>query len=274
MVLVISGLILVLQPWREHDDSIQEYVNTSTQANKSILTQFTESQFYFNHSWLTNTGEIYNISSTTNILAVNMSKTTAELLSHNKTFTYVFGYILATFSGLFKASTTSVQKRFCPHIPADMLTFYISCGGCLVSIILMLLLEEPKWPNNLHDMIWLLVHISTLGLSQLLGNWSKLLLPQILYYITTTSFVIFSLIGQYTLLDQINPGYRNPEEYSGATLVILGMLMPVIPLAKMSHCCCDKERTDDTNEGREGTKLSTEINKTSFYTVTKNSWIN
>ncbi len=255
MMLVISGLILVLQPWRDHDNiSDQKEVNLSSETNRSLFPSFTELPLNLDHNLLNRT-KIGNISTTANI-SVNLSTTPAVIVRCNKapTVCFIFGYMLAISSGLCKACTTTIQKRFSPHIPADVLTFYICCGGCLLSTVLMLLFEEPKWPNNLQDSVWLLVHSSTIGLSQLLGNWSKLLMSQTLYYITTTNFIIFSLIGQYTLLSHINPGYRNPEEISGAVLVILGMALPILPLINISHNS-RKDVIYSTQVAKEDTKL-------------------
>ncbi len=259
MMLVISGLILVLQPWRgQYKSSNQNETDPPSQTNRSLLTDFTESSLYFNHSWL-ESGGVGNISIASNI-SENPSTTPADMLSGNNAFMLLFGYFLAISSGLGRAGTTTVQKRFSSHIAADVLTFYICCGGCFVSALLMLFFEQPKWPNNHYDTICLFVHTSTIGLSQLLGNWSKLLMPQILYYITTTNFIIFSIIGQYTLLSDINPGYRNAEEISGVALIIFGMSLPVLPLSKMSGSC-DKDKAGYKEEACEDVALLKRDNK-------------
>ncbi len=222
-LLVLSGLALVLQPWNDSMDR-----DISNELDISLFTNSTESPLYY----------VSNVS--VNLLTRTLS-TPHSKEAHN--VSVIFGYILALCSGIGNASNTAVLKKFSAHLPTDVLTFYICLGGCLLSTLFMLILEEPKWPNNPIDTVWLLVHSTSIGASLLLGNWSKLLMPQILYYITTTNFIIFSLIGQYTLLREINPGFGNLEELIGAVLVILGIALPVVPLI-ISQNCCENDTVD------------------------------
>ncbi len=236
-LLVLSGLALVLQPWRQNNTkSDQQVGNLFSHSNTSLFTNSTESSYNLKPRLL-NPALFDNMLVTAN-MSVNSSTISAVTLESIDTHvaSVIFGYILALSAGVGNAGNTVVLKKFSRHLPADVITFYISLGGCILSALFMLILEEPKWPNNLNDKIWLLVHSASIGASQLLGSWGKLLMPQILYYITSTSFIIFSLIGQYTWLRKINPGYKNIEELSGAVLVIFGVALPVLPQIISQHC--------------------------------------
>ncbi len=255
-ILVLSGLTLVLQPWRENNtQSDQQGGNLSMQSNESYFTNITESPHYLsssslNHTLFENTSVIISNTSAnlSSISAVTWDNTETTMLP------VIFGYILALCSGMGNASNTTVLKKYSSHLPADVITFYICLGGCLLSTLFMLIVEEPKWPDNINDTILLLVHSASVGASQLLGSWSKLLMPQILYYITTTNFIIFSSIGQYTLLRDVNPGYKNMEELSGAVLVIFGVALPVVPII-ISKNCSDRNKMDPREEAAENMQL-------------------
>ncbi len=256
-ILVLSGLVLVLQPWREENNtrSDQQGGNISMQSNESHFTNITESPHNLSISSLNQT-----LFEKTSVIISNTSANLSDISAvtwdsmDKQMVPVIVGYILALCGGMGNAANTAVLKKFSSHIPADVITFYICLGGCLLSTLFMFIFEVPKWPNNLEDTIWLLVHSASMGASQLLGSWSKLLMPQILYYITTTNVIIFSLIGQYTLLRDVNPGYKNIEELSGAVLVIFGIALPVVPLI-ITKNHSDRNKMDPTEEGAEYMQL-------------------
>ncbi len=235
MFVVIGGLTLVLQPWKQdevtlprqqHNDTLslweqeqglsswqQQNFNISVLNNTLIMPNMRDSTLWNNDYLLNHTNNASN--STIRKLWLNNSTTMTDTLRQPINISIgglVFGYILAMLAGIGNAFGTTIQKKYCPHISADVLTFYVCSGGLLLSGIIMLMFEQPMWPNDLYDLIWLFIHSTSIGLSQLLACKSRLLMPQIIYYITSSTFIMFSLLGQYTLLSQVNPGYRNTEK--------------------------------------------------------------
>ncbi len=141
------------------------------------------------------------------------------------------GYLLTIGAGIAASAKVTVQKRLCPDLDPDILTFYVSGGGIILSLIPMAIMENPKWPDNRVDVILLCVHIAAIGLATTTGYRSQLMISQISYSLVTSCYIIFSLIGQYTVLHKINHGKENAEEYAGVAIIFLSMFVPYL-----SHC--------------------------------------
>ncbi len=140
------------------------------------------------------------------------------------------GYLLTITAGILLSIKITIQKKICPDLNPDILTFYVSVGGIISSLIVMAIMEKPKWPNNQFDVILVFVHMAATGLAMATCFHSLTMISQISYSLVTSCYIIFSLIGQYTVLYNINPGNENAEEYAGVALIFL-----CIFVAYLSH---------------------------------------
>ncbi len=140
-------------------------------------------------------------------------------------------FLLTIGAGIAASAKITVQKKLCPDLDPDILTFYVSGGGIILSLIPMAIMEKPKWPDNDVDVILLCVHIAAIGLATTTGYRSQLMISQISYSLATSCYIIFCLFGQYTILRKINPGNENSEEYVGVALIFLSIFIPYL-----GHC--------------------------------------
>ena len=131
------------------------------------------------------------------------------------------------------------QKQLIPQTDVATIQFWTSLGGLAISAIFMAVPKQhPSLPKGDHktirnDWLLLLAHAFSTGIATLLIYKSQQMISAILFGLSTSFNVIFMLIGQYTVLRHIQRGHRNPEEYSGAVLVVLSaLLVPICAIIK------------------------------------------
>ena len=78
------------------------------------------------------------------------------------------------------------------------------------------------------DWLLLLAHAFSTGIAQMLIFKSQQMVSAIMSGLAMSFDVIFTLVGQYTLLYRIQPGYKNDLEKYGAAVVLVSVI--VVPV--------------------------------------------
>ena len=134
-------------------------------------------------------------------------------------------------SGVIAALKIIAQKRLIPRTDVVTIQFWTSLGGLAISAIFMAVPKQypslPEGDNKTirNDWLLLLAHAFSTGIATLLIYKSQQMISAILFGLSTSFNVIFMLIGQYTVLRNIQRGHNNPQEYSGAVLVVISALL-------------------------------------------------
>ena len=240
IIVSLIGVVLVMQPWmqlnRTGNESAFMHEINSTGNHLDCLPH------------LNSTGS-----------ACNFSSTPMPRSTQNDAKNIFLGYLLSGVAGIASSGRVTVQKKYSKNLDPDILTLYSGSGSIIISIIIMFVFEKPKWPNNTLDCIWLMVHSLTVGLGAVIAYRAQLKIPQTLYGLASSTFVVFALLGQYTLLRHIDPGYQNASEIIGVILVTLSVLMPFL---KVPNCFTGKSRYEyDAEEEKLVTSDRSDIEK-------------
>ena len=141
----------------------------------------------------------------------------------------VFGYFLATVSGISTAADILLVKRY-PYLAEHFLgvLFWCFASGTVLSVILMLLIEKPVLPDTWFDITMVLLHSLIYALYWPFYMYAAATISGNTINNIYTSSTVFTLIAQYTVLSSIHPGHRNWIEVAGVVLVILGCTLSSI----------------------------------------------
>ncbi len=243
---------MVMQPWMQINQSEGGMDWTASHSNHIAMTD-NGTSVWQHTNWTgnlhTNSNDMSASDNRTDTfdssLKINssLSDTQIQILSTNvwpKTNLFM-GYLLSSLAGIATSVRVTTLKRYSAGLDPDIFSLYTSFGSIIISTIGMLILEEPKWPENTHDCILLWVHSITIGLATFLAYKAQVKMSQTLYGLASSGFVVFSQIGQYTLLRDVNPGYGNVAEVSGIILVTLSVIMPFLTVP---HCMKCQDRDD------------------------------
>ena len=135
----------------------------------------------------------------------------------------MLGFLLPIISGSIQSAQMVIVKKF-PFIGKDVFItgFWTLLYGSIISAVLMLIFEIPTLPQNWIDILYILVHGLSYGIT-----WSSIII--VAFYLSgntvniiISTMVVFMLIPQYTILSSIYPGHRNWVEVLGAVLVLMG----------------------------------------------------
>ena len=165
--------------------------------------------------FLFNTIEVHN--------TTEMIPTEGENATKTNVIYTVLGSVLPIISGITQSIQTMIVKKF-PFIGNDVVVtgFWTLIFGSIISAVLMWSFETPILPQNWMDVLYILVHSLSYGIT-----WSSCIIAAF-YLSGNTVNIIFSttvvstLVPQYTILSSIYPGHRNWIEVLGAVLVLMG----------------------------------------------------
>ena len=146
----------------------------------------------------------------------------------------ITGHGFAVIAGSSLSLSVLITKRH-PSVNDNFVyvIFWSFTFNSIVSIILMLLLEQPTLPSNWFDTVMLIIHsLTSAGIWPLYIYAPKFISGNTFSLIVSTE-VVFMLLSQYTVLSSVLPGHRNWIEVLGVILVLLGSsLSSVIEIIK------------------------------------------
>ena len=125
---------------------------------------------------------------------------------------------------MFAAVKIVLQKKLVPETDVVTVQFWTSLGGLDISAVVMAIPSQwPRLPggdSTMSDWLLLLAHAFSTGIAQMLIFKSQQMVSAIMSGLAMSFDVIFTLIGQYTLLYHIQPGHKNDLEKYGAAVVL------------------------------------------------------
>ena len=136
-------------------------------------------------------------------------------------------------------------------------------GGLVISAVVMAIPSQwPRLPGGdsiMSDWLLLLAHAFSTGIAQMLIFKSQQMVSAIMSGLAMSFDVIFTLIGQYTLLYHIQPGHKNDLEKYGAAVVLVSVI--VVPVSSRNASRTDRI-TSKSNRARapERNKIPTNRN--------------
>ena len=202
LLICVSGIVMIIQPWLEFHSVMQLELdlNTSAICNRSFEIS---SEQHLNQTFLGKEGD------------TSESFQIKELL----------GYILSIVTGIGTSLDVLVLQRN-TFLTENKLTtlFWTFCSGTVVSAAMMVVLEHPVLPTDWYQVFLIMGH--TVGYAFL---WMFYLFAiqyvsgNTINMIASTCPVIM-LIPQYTVLSSLYPGHKNWIEVVGVVLVLIGSM--------------------------------------------------
>ena len=126
-----------------------------------------------------------------------------------------------------------------------VLSFWIAVSGVSMSLILMAIFETPMLPQHCSCQLLLAGHAISVSGMAICNIVAVILISPQLFSLICNSRLGFMFCAQYTVLHDVNPGYRNVMEIVGAIAVMLGScLSPIYSL------CKDDKGVSDTEESQ------------------------
>ncbi len=250
VVTCILGIICTIQPWTDHDDMRRPECGAliPLKTNQSISDPHLTANIFNTGSYQSHDPDSMpeSISENNNhITDSNLDINTAVKHDCDQVSMYnpLKGYICITINILSTVAILIYHKNTLCHQNVSILVFWAFLIGTPLSAAPMLIFEY----NNL-SVDWtmetiLLVLANGIGASSL--TMFSLLANQItsslVVQLTSSLHIIMLLIGQYTLLKDINPGHQNLLEILGVCVVFIGSgLIPIL----MHFCDKDKKELD------------------------------
>ena len=133
---------------------------------------------------------------------------------------------------MFAAFKIVLQKKLVPETDVVTVQFWTSLGGLVISAVVMAIPSQwprlPEGKSTMSDWLLLLAHAFSTGIAQMLIFKSQQMVSAIMSGLAMSFDVIFTLIGQYTLLYHIQPGHKNDLEKYGAAVVLVSII--VVPV--------------------------------------------
>ena len=228
--LCIVGVFLILQPpiifSQNSNHEITKDTSLETYSNKNALLD----------NISTNTVSVDNISS---------NQTAGRNISSNETFGVlaILGNILAVFAGLLTSVQISVVKHYNDFFTTHNLLISLSWSyvtGTVLSLIPMLIWEDPVIPNTEKDILLVIAHAGTYVFIMPLHLYGSLLVSGNLGSLIRTQTLVLVLIAQYTFLNNIHPGHRNWIEVVGVIYVLFGTIFSSL-VETLKDCRSSKE---------------------------------
>lgn len=86
----------------------------------------------------------------------------------------------------------------------------------------MLAIETPTFPMSATCVLLLLGHSVSATTGNCFAKFAITLISPVTYSLLASLQLVFFLVAQYTVLKNVNPGFRNWEEVVGGVLVVCG----------------------------------------------------
>ena len=168
------------------------------------------------------------------------NETTDFSIEHRELLRFLLGCFLAFVAGITSMVCMTCVKYYDEFFgdsqSQPVVIFWTSLTSTVLSVIIMLVVENPVLPESLLDYFLVISHgvayIASYpgylyAFSVLDGNTANIL---------WTTSTVYMVAAQYTVLKDIYPGHRNWIEIVGIGLVILGCLfIPFVQLAKKKY---------------------------------------
>ena len=155
---------------------------------------------------------------------------------------------------MFAAIKIVVQKKLVPDTDIVTVQFWTSLGGLVVSAVVMAVIRS-QWPrlpegkSTMSDWLLLLAHAFFTGIAQMLIFKSQQMVSAIMSGLAMLFDVIFTLIGQYTVLYHIQPGHKNALEKYGTALVLLSVIVVLLWGIVVKKCSRNRENYQQIEQG-------------------------
>ena len=158
------------------------------------------------------------------------------VLGSSLTISGIMGYVYAVISSGLIIGYYHAISRLVKDVDPFTFAFWNALLGTLLSVLLMMIFEEPTFPLAGFCIAMLLVHcIGTTAVS-VAPAWSlQYISPSVCAMINTLKMVIM-IVLQYTILYDVKPGLQNWLEILGAIVCFCGMLGgPLTEIIKARH---------------------------------------
>ncbi len=213
----IIGIILTIQPWNNQKSN-------STESD-ALLPQLS------NHSLEIPHRERLTISPINNTDVRNDCMEGEEGKNHGHEYNTLYGYICIAINILTTVAILIYHKNKLTDLNAFVLLFWAFIIGTPVSALAMFAIEHSHLSVHwtMKTILLVLGHgfgASMLTLFTVLANQ---LTSSLIVQLTSSLHLILLLVGQYTVLMEINPGHHNAMEVAGICIVFVGScLIPVL----------------------------------------------
>ena len=154
---------------------------------------------------------------------------------------------------MFAAVKIVLQKKLVPETDVVTVQFWTSLGGLVISAVVMAI--PSQWPrlaggdNIMSDWLLLLAHAFSTGIAQMLIFKSQQMVSAIMSGLAMSFDVIFTLIGQYTLLYHIQPGHKNDLEKYGAAVVLVSVIFVPVWGIVVKKCFPNRQNYQQIEQG-------------------------
>lgn len=156
------------------------------------------------------------------------------------------GYLFSVASSVTYTAVIVLQNKYLQGADIQLLLFWLGLFGMLSSGIIMFAVETPTFPSSATCVALLFGHSITAWAATVTQVASLYLISPFAFSILVSLQLVFLLVAQFTVLQDINPGHRNIEEVIGAMLVLLASI------SKPAYTLCTnwRESKSDQNETR------------------------
>ena len=158
------------------------------------------------------------------------------------------GYVLVFLSGICGCFENHAVGRFVKDVSPLILVFWLGIAGTLVSLIMILAIEEPILQQSPLCLGLLLGHaVGTTQKAFVFFYALQYLSPSVVAMVNSSELVIL-LVLQYTIMKEINPGNGNWVEIVGAMLCFVAiMAVPLSHIISQRSACSHAEASKVTN---------------------------
>ncbi len=236
----ILGIICTIQPWTDHDDMRRPECEATSliplKANQSISDPHLTANIFNTGSYQSHDTDSIQESireNNKNISDSNSETNTAVRhdCDHVSMYNPLKGYICITINILSTVAILIYHKNTLCDQNVSILVFWAFLIGSPLSAAPMLIFEHDNLSVDWTMETILLVLANGIGASSL--TMFSLLANQItsslIVQLTSSLHIIMLLVGQYTLLKDINPGHQNLMEILGVCVVFIGSgLIPIL----------------------------------------------
>ncbi len=228
VLICITGIICTIQPWADHGSIMKEVCTTDstplisrvqpTIPNIGNDTQNDTSDGFYKEAHGNECGDKY-------------------------LYNPLIGYVTVAINVLATATILIFHKNKLSDQSTPVLVFWAFVIGTPISAVATMILEHNdlsvEW--NMKTILLVLGHgigASTLTVFSLLANQMT---SSSIVQLTSSLHIILLLIGQYTILKDINPGHSNMTEIAGVCIVFIGSgLIPIFMNTCNKNACIKK----------------------------------
>ena len=162
----------------------------------------------------------------TNSSIDNGSNSTSNIIPSRSSRHEFIGYILVSISGFCSAATVlMIRGTKVKEVTSDVQVIYGHLFGFFISAFLMGVLEKPTLPSDALGMLYLVGHVIFSFSGTVCFYVALNMASGVLVALSYTTSIVFSMVAQYFILQDIQPGHRNLLEICGALLVLISACM-------------------------------------------------